>query len=143
MRVAAATPLNAAAPASSARRTGPGGFSVAGADAPHAAPPSAGPRAVAGIEALLALQAVDEPQERRRRAVRRGRTALDVLDELKLGLLAGTLDTAALRKLVTIVGALAEGSGDARLDAVLSAIELRAAVELAKFAPAVGPAGLG
>jgi hypothetical protein len=37
-----------------------------------------------GINALIALQGVEDPGERRRRAIERGRRALDALDELKL-----------------------------------------------------------
>jgi hypothetical protein len=41
-------------------------------------------RTRAGINALIALQGVEDPGERRRRAIERGRRALDALDELKL-----------------------------------------------------------
>ena len=86
-----------------------------------------------GIDALLALQGVEEPGERRRKAVKRGRTALDALDALKLGLLSGTFDTGALARLKSVTAALGEPSGDPTLDAVLAEIELRAQVELAKI----------
>jgi hypothetical protein len=81
---------------------------------------------------LIALQGIEEPGERRRRAVRHGRRALDALDELKLGLLAGTLDQSTLLRLKSVTADLQDGSGDDRLDAVLGEIELRVAVELAK-----------
>jgi hypothetical protein len=90
-------------------------------------------RVIGGIDALLALQGVEEPGERRKKAVRRGRTALDALDALKLGLLSGTLDTAALARLKSVTGGLAEPTGDAGLDTVLAEIELRVEVELAKI----------
>ena len=48
--------------------------------APEARPVSA-PLAPAGIEALLAMQGVEDATERRKRSVVRGRNALDVLDE--------------------------------------------------------------
>ena len=38
------------------------------------------------------MQGVEDPTERRKRSVQRGRGALDVLDELKIGLLSGNLD---------------------------------------------------
>ena len=56
----------------------------------------------------IALQGVEDPTERRRRAVKRGRRALDALDELKLGLLAGTLDQATLLRLKSAAGDLKE-----------------------------------
>ena len=99
-------------------------------------------RAIGGIETLLALQGVDEPGERRRKAVKRGRGALDALDALKLGLLSGTLDTAALARLKTAAAALSEPTGDTGLDTVLAEIELRVEVELAKIGmPQADPQG--
>ena len=83
------------------------------------------------------MQGLEDPTERRKQAVKRGRIALDALDELKLGLLDGTLSPATLGKLKSVAGALQggpEGSGDARLDAVLGEIELRVEVEIAKMA---------
>ena len=89
-------------------------------------------RNIGGIDTLLALQGVDEPTERRRKAVKRGRGALDALDALKLGLLSGTLDTAALARLKAVSAGLAEPTGDPGLDNVLAEIALRVEVELAK-----------
>jgi hypothetical protein len=140
MRVTAPNAAGFVGAAPAARRNGSGTFAVSGPDAPRAAAAANAPRAVAGIDALLALQALDGPTDRRRRAARRGRMVLDALEEMKLGLLAGSLDGGALRKLRSAVAILAEGSGDTRLDGVLAEIELRAAVELAKFA---GVRGLG
>ena len=58
---------------------------------------SAGPlRTVGGIDALIALQGIEDPTERRRHALKRGRHALDALDELKIGLLGGDLSPATL-----------------------------------------------
>ena len=67
---------------------------------------------------------------RRRRAVKHGRRALNALDELKLGLLAGTLDQGT--RLKSVATDFKDGSGDERLDSVLAEIDLRVAVELAK-----------
>jgi hypothetical protein len=116
------------------RRAAAGSFTLGEPAQPAPAAPAAAPRTIAGIESLLALQGVEEPAERRRRAVTRGRGALDLLDELKLGLLAGTLDPAVLARLKSAASGLAEGSGDAGLDGVLAEIELRVEVELAKMA---------
>jgi hypothetical protein len=128
-----ATARVAAPPA--ARRAPGGGFSVAEQDAPRSASPAAALRTVGGIDALIALQGRDEPAERRRRAVTRGRTALDALDELKVELLIGTLGPSTLARLRSATADLLDGSGDARLDAVLAEIELRVAVEIAKLTP--------
>jgi class II flagellar assembly regulator FliX len=115
------------------RRSASQSFSLDTPDASQAARTATAPTMIGGIDALLALQGVEEPTERRRRAVKRGRLALDALDELKLGLLAGTLDTAALVRLRSAVADLKDGSGDSGLDAVLAEISLRVEVEVAKF----------
>ena len=89
-------------------------------------------RTVGGIDALIALQGIEDPLERRRRAVKHGRRALDALDELKLALLSGTLEPWALLRLKAVAGDLKDGSGDEKLDHALGKIQLRVAVELAK-----------
>ena len=121
-------------PANSVKRTSTSSFSlpddVASASETRAA---AAPKAAANIDALLALQGIEEdPAERRKRSVQRGKGALDVLDDLKLGLLSGNLDTATVSRLRDAAANLKASSGDPGLDAVLSEIELRVEVELAK-----------
>jgi hypothetical protein len=80
----------------------------------------------------LVLQGVGDVGERRKRAVRKGRAALDALDELRLGLLSGMIEPASLRRLQVLAGDLSAGTGDPSLDIVLAEIELRVGVELAK-----------
>ena len=75
---------------------------------------------------------IEDPVERRKRSVQRGRGALEVLDDLKIGLLAGNLDTSTVNRLRDAAANLKSSSGDPGLDAVLSEIELRVEVELAK-----------
>lgn len=135
MRILASngTALGAAAPA--ARRATGSGFAVTEETAPRSTGTAGGPRSVGGIDALIALQGVEDPLERRKRAVKRGRVALDALDELKMALLGGTLTTAMLAKLQAAAAHLKLGSGQADLDAVLAEIELRVEVEIAKMAP--------
>jgi hypothetical protein len=134
MRVNGPNGTVAATTSAPARRSGGagGGFTLSEADGPHAASPAISLRTVAGIDALIALQGIEDPLERRRRAVKYGRRALDALDELKLALLSGTLESSTLLRLKAVAADLKEGSGDEKLDQVLGEIELRAAVELAK-----------
>ena len=66
---------------------------------------------------------------------------MDALEEIKLGLLAGTLDADALERLRASAVAMNESSGDSRLDSVLAEVDLRAAVELAKLGQM--PPGIG
>jgi hypothetical protein len=84
-----------------------------------------------GIDALIALQGVEDPLERRKRAVKRGRIALD---ELKIGLLGGAFSAATFSNLRSAAVQLKLSSGNPDLDAVLAEIELRVEVEIAKMA---------
>ena len=119
-------------PAPNTRRTSSTSFSLPDTTSATETRPTAAPKAVGNIDALLALQGVEDPAERRKRAVRRGRSALDVLDDLKIGLLAGTLDNTTVLRLRNAATDLKTASGDPNLDHVLSEIELRVEVELAK-----------
>ena len=79
------------------------------------------------------MQGVEEdPVERRKRSVQRGKGALDVLDDLKIGLLVGNFDPSTVTRLRAAAADLKSSSGDPGLDSVLSEIELRVEVELAK-----------
>jgi hypothetical protein len=116
------------------RRTSSTGFSLL-PDAPSTSDsrPAVAPKASANIDALLAMQGVEEdPIERRKRSVRRGKGALDVLDDLKIGLLSGSFDASTVARLRAAAADLKSSSGDPGLDAVLSEIDLRVEVELAK-----------
>jgi len=137
--------------------TGTGGPSAAsgaiGARAPQAAggfapvmtpaaPEPASVRAASGVaqvaslEALIALQEVGTPLERRRRAVGRATVILDALEGLKLDLLEGRLSRGAIESLTRAVREQRAITDDPRLEALLDEIETRAAVELAKLEPA-------
>lgn len=121
----------AAAPAIT--RRGPSGtFTVTEEGASPTQAAAVALRTLGGIDALIALQGLEDPLERRRRLVGHGRRALDALDEVKLRLLAGTLDQGTMLRLKSVALNLKEGSGDERLDLVLAEIDLRVAVELAK-----------
>ena len=128
---ATARPANASGP----RRAGGGGFSVDEGDTSKPAAQITSLRTIGGIDALLALQGEDGPGERKRRAVKRGGVALDMLDELKVEVLAGTLGPSTLTRLKAVTAGLRDGSGDPGLDTVLAEIELRVEVEIAKMSP--------
>jgi hypothetical protein len=124
------TAVVAASP--SPRRAADGNFTLSQAEVTHAQTATVSLRTLGGIDALIALQGIEEPAERRRRAVKHGRRALDALDEVKLGLLSGRLDQATMLRLKSVAADLKQGSGDERLDSVLAEIDLRVEVELAK-----------
>jgi len=115
------------------RRSASESFSVGNETAPRAAAGAEAPRFIGGIDALLALKGLDDPFEQRRRAVKRGRIALDALDALKLGLLTGSLKTGTLAWLKSVAAELSDRTGEPELDTLLAEIELRVGVELAKI----------
>ena len=133
MRIFGPNANAAVATAPTARRAAPGAFTLAEGDASRATGATVALRTIGGIDALIALQGLEDPTERRRKSLKRGRFALDALDELKIGLLGGTLSQATLSKLQSAAGALKGSSGDRGLDAVLGEIELRVEVEIAKM----------
>ena len=138
MRILAPNSSALAREAQGARRASSGSFQLDAGDAAKPQTPIPTLRTVGGIEALVALQGYDDPAERRRKAVGKGKSALDVLDAIKLGLLAGALDPSNVGRLRVAAEQLRERSGDPGLDTVLSEIELRVEVELAKMSPREG-----
>jgi hypothetical protein len=135
MRIQGPAGTTSIATSSAPRRTAGGSFTPKEVADSRPASSTSATRTVGGIDALMALQGVEDALERRKYAIKRGRLALDALDELKIGLLGGTLSQATLAKLRTAAGHFKDSSGEAGLDSVLGEIELRVAVELAKMAP--------
>src|SRR5262245_4972862 len=132
MRIQGPAGTLASAPSTPARRASSGTFSVHEHTESAAAKGPSALRTIGGIEALIALQGVEDPLERRRHGVKRGRLELDALDELKIGLLGGTLTPPTLIKFRSAAAYIKDGSGEAGLDGVLDEIELRVEVEIAK-----------
>lgn len=120
---------------SATRQTGSaGGFRLADAGASSPTQTAAPLRSAPGLDALIALQAIpqENQREKRRREIKRGRGLLDALDGMKLALLDGRDDPATLSRLAAGLRERRGDTGDAGLDDALSAIELRVAVEIAK-----------
>lgn len=86
----------------------------------------------AGIDALLALQSVEDPLLKKRKAIKRGNALLDSLETIKADLLLGRVSEGRLNQLLALVSSAREQQAPG-LEAVLDDIELRARVELAKF----------
>jgi hypothetical protein len=117
-------------------RPASGGFQLpqaTGAAGPAQAARAASVAGVMSVDALLALQDVGGPLERKRRAVRRAGRILDILEEVKLGLLSGEVTSGHLDKLMVAVREQRDGTEDEKLEGVLNEIETRAAVEMAKL----------
>src|ERR1700744_4441788 len=115
------------------RKTSSGGFMLPDLGTTQETRAALAPKQTANIDALLAMQGIEEElTEKRKRSVTRGKRALDVLDELKIVLLSGRLDASMASRLRDAAAGLKQTSGYPGLDAVLSEIELRVEVELAK-----------
>jgi hypothetical protein len=113
-------------------RSGAGGFFVSDESA---AAKIAGAQPIAhatGIDALLALQSVEDPLLARKKAIRRGNALLDTLEQVKADLLLGQVSEGRLNQLMVLIGQARERNLP-ELDPILDDIELRARVELAKF----------
>jgi len=93
---------------------------------------TAGGAAIQGMDALLALQEVDERAERRSRAAKHGHSLLDTLESVRADLLAGQVSEDRLELLERQISKRPQ-SGDPQIDSVLEEIELRVKVELAKL----------
>jgi hypothetical protein len=114
------------------RVSGGGGFAVEEGSARASSAEVGQAGSLMDINALMALQSVDDALHARRKAVRRGTGLLDALDEVKTDLLIGRVSEGRLNQMLSIIGQARERTMPG-LDAVLDDIELRARVELAKF----------
>ena len=109
---------------------------VSGADEGDPAPAVEGGSGVVTVGGILAAQNVGErdssPQERQRRA-QRGLELLDRLEEVRRGLLLGTIPKDRLADLARLVREKRERGTDPVIARLLDEIEPRASVELAKL----------
>lgn len=83
------------------------------------------------LDALLALQAVEDPLLKKKKLFRRGTQLLDTLEDMQADLLTGRFSESRVNHLMAVLSQARE-KADPRLDALLDDIELRARVELAK-----------
>ncbi len=88
---------------------------------------------LAPVDALLSIQEIGERDAHEKRALRRGHDLLNHLDDIRHGLLTGTISTTRLDALARRLKGLRPDIADPRLAEIAAEIELRAAVELAKL----------
>ena len=93
----------------------------------------AAPASVSSIDVIVALQSVTGPDDERRRAVESGVQILDLLDQLKVGLLSGGVRSGDLQTLKRVIEQQQKLDNHPELSDVLTQIDLRARVELAKL----------
>ncbi|MBM09569.1 MAG: flagellar assembly protein FliX [Magnetovibrio sp.] len=91
----------------------------------------------AGVEGILAAQNSDSTIDERRlrqRLMTYGDDLLDRLEDIRLGILIGHFSKQRLTELARRMRQKREKSKDPALDEILAEIELRAEVEIAKYA---------
>ena len=93
----------------------------------------AGPGPIAALDSILTLQGMEDSTDGRSKGLKHGEQLLDMLDQVRDGLLAGGIPRATLNRLANAVTKRHEGFADPALQSVLDEIELRAHVELAKL----------
>lgn len=139
MKVESGRNIGSASGAKRASGAAAPGFSPAGAEEPAQVSATGGVSSVAALDTILALQAEEPLGQRRARQAKRGRAALDALEELEAGLLSGRAP-AALRQQLEHLQRTAQATGETGLDDVLREIDTRLAVELAKLEQLAGNA---
>ncbi len=98
-----------------------------------AAAPLGGSSPLAPVDALIAIQESSDPTSGHRRAILRGSSMLDLLDDVRLGLLSGVIPHGRLQALLAALKGRGESVDDPRLAQLIDEIELRVSVELAKL----------
>jgi len=92
-------------------------------------------QSIARVDALLSVQAVEDPTERaaRKRMQQRAQDILDELDDIKVGLLTGSVTVGQVINIADLVASHREKVSDPEMTAILDEIDLRAQVEIAKM----------
>lgn len=90
---------------------------------------------VSSSDALLAIQMAgdDEEQEIRKKLLKRGKSLIEKLEEIRDGLLLGSISRESLINISRMVKEHRYESADPRLKEIMDEIELRVEVELAKL----------
>ena len=85
------------------------------------------------MDALLSLQEAPDATDGRSKGLQRANDMLDLLEDVRKGLLLGAIPVQNLRTLSSLAREQKNNQQDPRLNEILAEIELRAEVELAKF----------
>ena len=108
-------------------------LSAAEAEEARNAAPVAANKAVGNVNPLLGLQEISDEEMYRKQEVRHANVTLDALDDLRLAILSGGVPRHTLEQIDKQVRHQRQQTNDPALEAILDDIELRAAVELAKY----------
>ncbi|MBR7158088.1 MAG: flagellar assembly protein FliX [Alphaproteobacteria bacterium] len=96
------------------------------------------PSAVGAVDSVFMIQDVGDATEqeaKKRKAIDRGNNLLDRLEEIRRELLSGAISKQRLIELAQMVRTRKESGVPERLEEIISEIELRVEVELAKLYP--------
>lgn len=122
------------------REAGSSGFSskLSASDEADAPQNIGGAAPLTHLDALLSLQEVPDATDGRSKGLARANEMLDMLEEVRKGILLGAISESSLRNLADMARRQRENSdssiqNDERLREILDDIELRAEVELAKL----------
>jgi hypothetical protein len=89
---------------------------------------------ISSVETLIALQSTgDATQSANDKEVDRAEDILDRLDQIRVGILTGSMSRGALTSIVHRLSERRRDSVDPRLASLIDEVELRAKVELAKL----------
>ncbi|AVX04068.1 hypothetical protein MXMO3_01538 [Maritalea myrionectae] len=133
MRITDTNRTNRTAPKKAAKGNSEGQkFSVGGDNKAEQVRHRASVEDVGSVDALLALQSVDDPLLAKKKSVKRGHQLLDGLERLKTDLLVGRVSEDRLANMLKMLKN-APDAKDPELQAVIEDIELRVQVELAKL----------
>ena len=139
MRITDNRPVTSASEAKKKPKTG-GASSSAFADALSSASNSTSSTsevtsvsATASVGSLLALQEVSDEEYTRSQTIRQGEDLLKSLDSIRQSLLLGNVSINVLQTLEERLKVQRSQTVDPKLHAIMDDIELRAAVELAKY----------
>ena len=134
MRISSATRATAATKAGSPRRRGnAGAFEPTRTANERRTNALRAPAALTSTDAVLVAQMFDDGERRKRQTVKQGTRMLDLLDELKVGLLAGRVRERRLKELEGLLEEARDHALDPQLADLMKQIDLRARVELAKL----------
>ena len=120
-----------------ASKVGAGGTAfrkqVSGEDATSATTGVSGSAPISSVDSLWALQEAPDSTDGRSKGLMRADEMLDMLEEVRKGILLGAISMPDLRKLADMARNQKSTTGDKNLNSLLEEIELRAEVELAKL----------
>lgn len=135
MKITSTRPLRTAPARASQRSAASQGsdFSTQLADQPTTASAVTSSAPLNAVDGILAVQEVPTATDGRSRGIKHGYSILDHLDDIRLGLLSGSISSLRLVELSQEIVEVRDTVIDPRLSAILDDVELRAAVELAKL----------